>query len=420
MISNTWALIITSVNQHIHTMFWPIKNFFRYLFWGCLLGLWACNPDNNDNPTGKLQVIWKKPHPTDELTGSMKPVVMPQFGGALFSRFTGYTQFEPLVFLDQNNGNELWTWQDYPGQTGSLNATDGHPPITWENYGFFSPGNGVFVIDFASGKTKWKENFNSEIWSSPIGSGVFVVKEHNDYTASLNLYDIPSGANREVYRHTENSTIFWSMTAPAYHVEPNGDTILYFTQSRFYYPSDGDAEVIAYNMSTQSVVFKNKTLAKSFNAFPPIIYKDQLIICGEKSMFSINRYTGELKWKRNFPGSMAVQLQQINDRLIYSDYETGYISAVSAEHGGSFWESKIGPTSSLPVYARGYLYAVSSGDGRLYALRLSDGAIVWNEPSPDLAENSGAFFSFGVSVDSASSRIYVATFANAYCFRAIE
>lgn len=127
-----------------------------------------------------------------------------------------------------------------------------------------------------------------------------------------------------------------------------------------------------------------------FVGFPTVA--DGVVYCGsaDHKMYAFDMLTGKVKWtfltKNEVEGAAAV----VDNRLFFGSYD-GFFYCVDKNTGKLFWKFKTGPAvdmirksyykfatgqDSPPVVKDGIVY-FGAFDGKLYALKVDDGKVVW-------------------------------------------
>lgn len=105
------------------------------------------------------------------------------------------------------------------------------------------------------------------------------------------------------------------------------------------------------------------------------ISPDKVFFPAYRTMFAVDRNTGELAWKLSVGGpiySTALLL----DGVLYFGSDDKMLWAVDASNGNRLWQFPTGgPVRSTPLHVSGVLY-FGSDDGRLYALDINSRSLV--------------------------------------------
>ena len=118
---------------------------------------------------------------------------------------------------------------------------------------------------------------------------------------------------------------------------------------------------------------------------------DIMIMNGDETLYGINKYTGEIVWKRadfkSGTGDGVLVTEGYNGRFFASnilggtrrtmelDPQTGATKWLDVGNGGSAYP---------PLYfLNDVMYFISRGDGRIYAYDINGGQLLWKLESPD-------------------------------------
>jgi outer membrane protein assembly factor BamB len=183
-------------------------------------------------------------------------------------------------------------------------------------------------------------------------------------------------------------------------------------------------EAIAYNQTTGRVVWSNKV--GEFVWGRRIETAAGLVIVPEYALFALDRRTGALRWRLDGPdGTAGVNAPAIAADTLFVASRLGWAAAVNAQTGQASWGVDLGealfePTlaGDLVIYGtRGFEGGPRQGPlgaGRVVALRRSDGSVAWTFPLPDSvgfpgsggAVNGGVVWRDRVILGSFASRLY--------------
>lgn len=93
-------------------------------------------------------------------------------------------------------------------------------------------------------------------------------------------------------------------------------------------------------------------------------------------LMAMNKETGRVYWRKNFPGGVASNLV-IFDKRIYVGSQDGFFHALSVDTGEEIWKSNLNfPALGTPAIAQGRIL-VGSIDRAVHALDLTTGKELW-------------------------------------------
>jgi outer membrane protein assembly factor BamB len=380
--------------------------------------------DNNDSPKkyGKLNIVWRTSFKDGGTFGSEAPAI---FNNKVV--FSNYSSFQPESFfaLNADDGKtQYWSWEDYISNT-TTSVGGKELPITFGKVLCLPLANGALGIDMNDGKTLWKNSF-----SAPGYHSVFercIIKEgyksgDNKHQSYLKIIDIESGNDRVVFQIDTITTPFSGFSGVLANRTVNNDTLLYFTFFELFQQPDGSLNnyswLYAYNLSQNKIVWSHPNI---YTAWPPISTNGKLFVVSSGYLFCFDAETGNEIWKQQMHVNSGGYFKLFDNKLVISDQGgTSFVHAYNLSDGSPAWKISYNGNSSEPVYYKGLMYFTCGSDGLLWAIRVSNGEIVWKERCPDQDENDISYWSFGVNVDPVRNKLYVASFTGAFCLEPAE
>jgi len=125
----------------------------------------------------------------------------------------------------------------------------------------------------------------------------------------------------------------------------------------------------------------------------PAIYKDDLIIPVEKSIYSINTTTSDINWINSQDGTVQSSPFIYNNKIICcssinSASLAGGVFAIDATSGDLIWEKKIpGPIVSSPIVYNESIY-IGDWSNTFYEFNVNNGEVTWQFSANDHISNS--------------------------------
>lgn len=374
----------------------------------------SCDPETVDSTYpktyGKLKIAWRTPFKNDQLYGSRSPAI---YGDkAIFSNYPAYGA-ETFLALDADTGQEKWVWNDYISESAN-NTSGSELPTTYNSSLFITPGNGLISIDMETGKTNWKNNFTSGGVSVLLGNMAIRQARLGASSVCFKLINLEDGTDRNVFTIDTITTPYFSLFTPAVFKETNGDTLLYFTFVEGFQQPDAsfvdNSSFYAYNLSTNSIVWKKIGFSAGV-----IRYQDKLYAQSDK-LYCLNPQTGDIIWEQATPANSGGYFHIFEDKLVITSQSSpAFVHAYNLSDGSPAWNIPFSGNTSEPMYYKGLMYFTCSSDGRLWAIKVSNGERIWHERCPDTEENSDSHWSFGINVDPVRNKLYVASFTGAFC-----
>jgi outer membrane protein assembly factor BamB len=401
--------------------------------------LFSCNKGEDDliptpNPcdtcqvsNSKLQMVWQEPLWID--TGhynSSDPIYWND--NVLFSaKIDGG---EILRMRNANTGKLIWEWNEHL----SPNNRFSHSKFVHKGNLIYCTSNEVYSINLENGQTIWA-------YKNPTGNGLPFISVFGDYVfhthvsgkfPNLTSYLVRANINEGVWdtiytiKMKDGYTPF--VSPPGIWINPHGDTILISQNRSYNYPaSDGQIDLIAYNMNKDSILYEIIDLDPQgdSNVRPPLVWEDKVYFIGVRTVYCIDAPTGEIIWKKYF-SEVGEHLWTCNiliaeDKLIVNP-DNQNLYALDPHTGEEIWkETNSGSTCwNDMVFYEGVVYFGSWGEGRLYAVDAQTGEHIWAEQSPNKAKDSRANINTGVAINPDLGYIYTADGFFAMCFKLPE
>jgi polyvinyl alcohol dehydrogenase (cytochrome) len=272
------------------------------------------------------------------------------------------------VALDADTGKELWRTQ-IEDQTG-VQMTGA--PTLWKN---------VLLVPVSTGNEAFATNDKYECCKF-IGS----LAALDAHTGRLLWKTCTTAQKNLPYRLNANGQQMWGPAGGSIWSAPTIDPargLVYVATSNSHtdMPNDGADAVIAMEIATGKVVWKNQ------------VWKDDNYIIGCPNAANCPKPVGP-----DFALGASPILHTGKDgrQLILAGQKSGYLWALDpADKGRIVWSRRLSPGSALggvefgPAADEDKVYVAISDvvtrDGAkpgLYALRISDGQVVWSAPSP--------------------------------------
>jgi outer membrane protein assembly factor BamB len=181
---------------------------------------------------------------------------------------------------------------------------------------------------------------------------------------------------------------------------------------------------------TQSLAWKFKTAGKIFGS--PIVYKSRIFIgSGDKKLYALDASSGKILWQFKTNGAVNSTPALSHDRILFTS-EDGFLYALDAGNGklkwkfGTLGENKAGakglwkmkPASlymedpfdfylSSPIVSEGeQTVYFGSGDGYIYAVDISNGALVWRFRTMGIVHTSAALYGGSIYMGSWDGNFY--------------
>ena len=339
--------------------------------------------------------------------------------------------------ISATNGEVLWQWSDL--FEIDENRFDPTSVYRYENYLAIQYGPRFYLVDLANGTTLQKERREYQaasmqgIGSLYVTAGSFVQNERGEYEGKVYSGDITSAENELLFipnynkQHADvNNSVGIINSAVPFVDEKSGDVLITYNYSDPEPDHHGSTYAGLYNYSKKVMVYDGKPLTINvpfYGSGPAVIYQGKAYYSPAKSLICIDVYTGKQLWKRDFSEGFTFSRYIIAEDKVLANNEDTYLYALDPETGRQLWKEKSSGTSSPMAYLNGVVYFVGGGDGLLHAVEVATGKHLWRLHSPDLKNNSGAWFKRYVSVlppknEDEKGKVLVSSYLSAFCYEA--
>lgn len=286
----------------------------------------------------------------------------------------GHVQFE---------GTLKRVWSASVGGKGS-SLVDLATPVVAENRVYAVAPNGlVTAFDLESGAVIWSVSIE-ELADDPlpgVGGGIVV---------SPRGVVVHAGGRNLALLDAGDGSIVWSIASEL--PLRAGPTVI---EDQAVVVTDLDGNLHVYRLESGERVWDRVGLTSEtvmFGAPAPAYANGGLVVAGARGEVTyFNADDGELLWtdsvatfnpRTSIEGIGDIRAHPIHDGgLIFVVSQSGRLAAFSGRNGLLVWEQRIG-SIEMPWLAGKTLF-VMGHDGRLYALRRSDGAVRWVAALPD-------------------------------------
>jgi len=343
-----------------------------------------------------------------------------------------------IILINSKTGEKIWEWQDWFEKRPDVYF---HKPYLVNNILFLTYKNWNYCIEMNSGKTIFKNVFNSTYSAYANGLGDYTYstlqydKIKNNYPESEAFYrtsiktGIPELLITPKFDSTNNTK-----TPVSYGgiggITPfilNSDTLLAASLADF--PNNSrNLSFCIYNLTRKKWMVERKLLTENPNTSldqVPQIVNNKVYICMDGYINCNDALTGEFIWKSSIGnGGFLFSGFIIQNGKVYAQPSDGTLHCLDANTGAQLWVEKTSGSSSDMVYLDGVIYFVGGGDGYLHAVDAESGKHLWIVKSEDEANHSDGFFNrFCAAVPGSfgsKGKIIVTTIYNAFCYDAAK
>lgn len=228
--------------------------------------------------------------------------------------------------LDLENGNTKW---EFGPEQRRLNANDcdrcalkiNTPLFDGNTIYFGSHDHHLYALDPRNGQLLWSFFANGSIFEAPVVLNGIV------YTGSQdgNIYAIDIESGKEIRRYSIPSKNSSGEESGVYSTPIlDGDTL---------YAVNGTLAAVDLETGTIKWQVLGSSLYTNQIIGNPILYKDTVIVSTIKTIYAVDKISGEIKWRRSSIKGWVFFTPTLHQELIYFGDSNGYLYGVSADTG---------------------------------------------------------------------------------------
>lgn len=154
----------------------------------------------------------------------------------------------------------------------------------------------------------------------------------------------------------------------------------------------------------------------------PQLYDNKVYHSVGHSLTCHDLSTGKSVWENQYAGNFLFSGFLLADKILVANCEDGYIYGLNPDTGNQLWKEKSSGSSTRLYYQNGVVYYAGGGDGLLHAVEVQTGKHLWKLQSPDLKQDSRAFYNGMVAglpgQGSEKGKIFVNTGLHIYAYDA--
>lgn len=379
-------------------------------------------PCDTCNVAKGLEVVWQQPLKQDTSNGSYGKQHTIVGNDILITTMFGGVK-DILRLFDGQTGAEKWSWYD-PAE-----VSDGELVSDLKYYNgkiLICSYHDIIAINPETGMTIWKTDTKTKGGSGGPRISVFddhIYHQHHGNNAPFNEIwtlvrsgsESPNWDTLLLFNLSQNGNYTGFFESIARLPSLNGDTIVFFQNRQFYfdYPFDNRLDLYAYNITQKRyewVINDPEPADGNSSVGDPLIYDGKLYFRGGYTLFCIDIVTGEILWKRKFDNYLE---HLVVSALVYAEGKLilqtayGYLYALNPKTGSITWKSEWhGGNCKQMIYYKGNVYFASGGDGKLHAVRVSDGRTIWKEKSPNAEKYGTSSITTGIAINEQLGYLY--------------
>ncbi|MEA3504016.1 MAG: PQQ-binding-like beta-propeller repeat protein, partial [Bacteroidota bacterium] len=184
-----------------------------------------------------------------------------------------------------------------------------------------------------------------------------------------------------------------------------------------------------YNTQTQEWEYERKLMApptQNTSVFmPPKIYGNKVYANVGHSLVCHDLQTGEQLWSRDFTQDFMFSGFIIEEDKIIANNEDLTLYCLNPNNGRVIWTEESAGTSGRMSYLNGIVYFVGGSSGRLHAVDINTGEIVWKIEASNLGEAAGNNFKTNAvyvipAKNGNPAKVIALSHLYAYCFEAYQ
>ncbi|MCB0661307.1 MAG: PQQ-binding-like beta-propeller repeat protein [Saprospiraceae bacterium] len=323
-----------------------------------------------------------------------------------------------LSMYNGETGEKIWNWEDSKIRDGSeiLGLTGmilkdnklmiGHHNLTY----FINPDNGLTLLE----DTPDSPDKLFLLQCSTLDDYIFRTVDPrggpDDPYSELVYYDVKNlSSNKLLFHQPKENDFSPTVLGVNGYKNKNGDQILLFQNRQYRFsPGRGKVDLICYNLTQDTIVWKKEdlTASRNSNVQAPVIYNQKIYFAGASNIYCLDLFTGEEIW-HSVPSPTQSSLvtsayKIIDSKLIVNDDEWN-LMALDPISGRTIWHiPEVGNSNKLENY--GDILFVASND--LIAIDVRKGKIIERlKPDTD-RKNDASFFWESIAVDHENKRVF--------------
>ena len=373
--------------------------------------LFACKKDMPLDRTANGVVVsrsynWKTPQYSGgpSMTGSyfMSPIY---YNGNIAVPTIGEGK-QYMTLLDSDNGNILWKWSDlFQPDTEQI---DIYYYYQQGNLLTYQKGNRSYCINMDTGATQWK--FRRDNYFLVSFSGL-----NNDYFSFGSSPAYPNLDVKTLYKGDVQTGSQEEFLVPNFTgIHTMGDRMADVTKAIPYMLNGAQHLVITwqeltssdywffqtnlalYNLETNQWIYEKKEMNEpNINGvvLAPLKFYDGKVYANVgKELVCHDIATGAQLWSRSFAQDFMFSGFVIAEGKIVANCEDGYTYGIDPDTGAILWQTRSSGTSGRMSYLNGVVYFVGGASGKLHAIDVASGRMLWAIEAPNLGEDSGNNF----------------------------
>lgn len=155
-------------------------------------------------------------------------------------------------------------------------------------------------------------------------------------------------------------------------------------------------------------------------------YQNKFYFTADRRIFCFDRYSGQEIWHKEFDLTFTFSgiLMVEEHNILIGTNENGQTYGLNPDNGNIIWQTTTGGNGSPMHYQENVIYFTSGGNGKLYAIDILTGELLWEVNSPEIEQDDFAIFTSQIngipSQNGEKGKIFVSSYLSAYCFEAVN
>jgi outer membrane protein assembly factor BamB len=253
-----------------------------------------------------------------------------------------------MYSLRASSGELLWRYQTGDKVVGGPVLVNGVLYFgSWDRY--------IYALQISDGSLLWQYLTGGMISSMPqVTDGVVYIGSNDQYVYAI---------------QAQSGKLLWRSQTSGYVAEQVA------VSDGVVYVGSGDSQFYALRTSDGEQIWHYQTGGAIYSS-PMVVHGVVYFGSSDSYVYALRAKDGGLIWRYQ-ADSAVTSWPTILDDILYIGSSNGVIYALQANNGLLLWSHQTGETvSSKPIIAAGVIY-IGSSKG-LFALKASDGSLLWN------------------------------------------
>lgn len=395
---------------------------------------------DNDGVVLAKPILWKtNRHAANPIlnNGTNYPIY---HNGNIIIHTTNGDNNRRLTMLNSDNGEIIWHWDDLVFPESTARFIDISFYHQYGNNLIWQTGRRTYNVNLDNGNTIWKINRDFNFQNKTAGN-------QDSFYLFGQTQQIQNFTATTLYKGHISSYIISEYITPDYSMSviAPGNRIGDVTDVNHYSANGINYLVVVWQEPTNAIndwqtflgLFNTVDNAWVYEKIPinnpvasgvlfgkSIIYQNKIYANVGSRMVCHDILTGQQIWDKQFPSDFSFSGFVIEEDKIIANCEDTYTYCLNPQTGNQLWRTKSAGTSSTISYLNGVVYFAGGSTGRLHAIEVATGKMLWSINVDRLGEKGGMFSYNGIYVLPASggkpAKVIALSSLYAYCFEAAK